>query len=124
MCSTFTARPEMNQTRRATPLPNREKNTPTQIMTKATETALALFALSAIYFALITGTIPTGEFVQREILPYLPWWALVTFGSYALGTLGWGVLTFKDKEGSYRELLQQIDEAKTFYKEKGLDLDE
>lgn len=92
-------------------------------MTKATETALALFAASAVYFAMATGTIPTGEFFQTEILPFLPWWALVTFGSYALGTLGWGVLTFKDKEGSYRELLQQIDEAKTFYKEKGLDLD-
>lgn len=93
-------------------------------MTKATETALAFFAVGAVYFALITGTIPTGELVQNEILPYLPWWALVTFGSYSLATLGWGVLTFKNKEGSYRELLQQIDEAKTFYKLKGLDLDE
>lgn len=92
-------------------------------MTKATETALALFAVSAIYFALVAGVIPTTELIHSEILPYLPWWALVAFGSYALGTLGWGVLTFKDKEGSYRELLQQIDEAKEFYHSKGVSLD-
>lgn len=93
-------------------------------MTKATEAAVALFALSAVYFAAYAGVIPTGQLIHDEILPYLPWWALVTFGAYALGTLGWGVLTFKDKEGSYRELLQQIDEAKAFYKTKGLDLDQ
>lgn len=92
-------------------------------MTKATETFVALFAVSAVYFALYTGVIPTGTLIHNEILPYLPWWALVTFGAYALGTLGWGVYTFKDKEASYKELLEQIDEAKAFYKTKGIDLD-
>lgn len=93
-------------------------------MTKATETAVAFLAVSAVYFAMYTGTIPVGETIHNEILPYLPFWALVSFGSYALGTLGWGVLTFKDKHESYKELLQQIDEAKVFYKQRGLDLDE
>lgn len=92
-------------------------------MTKATETFLTLFALSAVYFAAYTGVLPTSTKIHDEILPYLPWWALVTFGAYALGTLGWGVLTFKDKEASYKELLGQIDEAKAFYKEKGIDLE-
>ncbi|QBM85524.1 dolichyl-phosphate mannosyltransferase polypeptide 3 [Metschnikowia aff. pulcherrima] len=95
----------------------------TNIMTKATETFVAFFAVGAIYFALVSGLIPTGELIHDEILPYLPFWALVTFGAYALGTLGWGVLTFKNKEGSYRELMQQIDEAKAFYQSKGVDLD-
>lgn len=93
-------------------------------MTKATETAVAVFAVTAVYFALCTGVLPTGELVRNEILPYLPWWGLVTFGAYALGTLGWGVFTFQNKEASYKELLQQIDEAKVFYKSKGIDLDE
>lgn len=93
-------------------------------MTKATETFVALFAVSAVYFALVAGVIPTSEVIHNEILPYLPFWALVTFGAYALGTLGWGVLTFKDKEHSYKELLGQIEEAKDFYKKKGVDLDE
>lgn len=93
-------------------------------MTKATETGLVLFALSAIYFSLYSGVIPTSDKIHDEILPYLPFWALVTFGAYSLATLGWGVLTFKDKEGKYKELLEQIDEAKKFYKEKGFDVDE
>ncbi|EAZ63505.1 hypothetical protein PICST_51616 [Scheffersomyces stipitis CBS 6054] len=92
-------------------------------MTKATEAGLTLFAVTAVYFALYSGVIPTGQKIHDEILPYLPWWALVTFGSYALATLGWGVFTFKDKEDKYKELLVQIDEAKKFYKSKGLDLD-
>ncbi|ODV66511.1 dolichol-phosphate mannosyltransferase subunit 3 [Hyphopichia burtonii NRRL Y-1933] len=93
-------------------------------MTKATETALAFFALSAIYFALYSGVIPTSTLIHDEILPFLPWWGLVAFGAYALGTLGWGVFTFKDKEEKYKELLDQIEEAKAFYKTKGVDLDE
>ncbi|CAK7903276.1 hypothetical protein CAAN1_07S06700 [[Candida] anglica] len=92
-------------------------------MTKATETLLTFFAVSAVYFALYAGVIPTSDKIHSEILPYLPWWALVSFGAYALGTLGWGVYTFKDKEGKYKELLVQIDEAKDFYKKKGVSLD-
>lgn len=93
-------------------------------MTKATETALAFFAASAIYFALYSGVIPVPTKIHDEILPFLPWWALVTFGAYALGTLGWGVFTFKDKEDKYKELLIQIDEAKEFYKDKGISIDQ
>ena len=77
-------------------------------MTKATETGLTIFALSAIYFALITGVIPTPAKIHDEILPYLPWWGLVTFGSYALSTLGWGIVTFKDKEHKYKLKKQKI----------------
>ncbi|KAL7665893.1 Dolichol-phosphate mannosyltransferase subunit 3 [[Candida] zeylanoides] len=92
-------------------------------MTKATETVLAFFALSAVYIALYSGLIPTSEKVQNEIVPFLPWWALVSFGAYALATLGWGVYTFKDKKSKYEELLVQIDEAKAFYEKKGVSLD-
>lgn len=93
-------------------------------MTKATETGLLFFALSAVYFAFYSELFPSPTIFKQEILPFLPWWALVTFGAYALGTLGWGVFTFKDKEDKYKELLGQIDEAKSFYKSKGIDLDE
>lgn len=92
-------------------------------MTKATETGLTLFAISAIYYALWTKLIPIPELLHEEILPYLPWWALVSFGAYALATLGWGIVTFKDKEDKYRELVGQIEEAKGFYKSKGIELD-
>lgn len=92
-------------------------------MTKATEALLTVFALSAVYFGLYAGVLPSTAKFHDEILPYLPFWLLVSFGSYALGTLGWGVYTFKDKEAKYKELLGQIDEAKSFYKSKGVELD-
>lgn len=91
-------------------------------MTKATDTALTIFASCAVYFALYAFT-SSGTVFHDEILPCLPFWALVSFGAYALGTLGWGVLTFKDKKNKYEELLVQIDEAKEFYKTKGLTLE-
>lgn len=92
-------------------------------MTKATETGLTLFFLSAIYFALYTGVIPSPAKFHDEILPFLPWWGLVTFGAYALLTLGWGIVTFKDKKDKYEELKIQIEEAKAFYKSKGINID-
>jgi dolichyl-phosphate mannosyltransferase polypeptide 3 len=35
----------------------------------------------------------------------LPFWAIVSFGAYLLFSLGWGVLTFKDTEKAYDELV-------------------
>ncbi|CAK9440986.1 uncharacterized protein LODBEIA_P48550 [Lodderomyces beijingensis] len=92
-------------------------------MTKATEAGLTLFALLAVYFALYTQVIPSPQKFQQEILPFLPWWALVAFGSYALFTLGWGIITFKTKKDKYEELKVQIEEAKQFYRSKGIELD-
>ncbi|RLV89549.1 hypothetical protein JA1_005125 [Spathaspora sp. JA1] len=92
-------------------------------MTKATDAALALYTSVGIYFALYVGVFPLPQKIHDEILPYLPFWALVTFGAYALSTLGWGIYTFKDKEDKYKELVEQIDEAKQFYKSKGIELD-
>ncbi|KAI3402742.1 hypothetical protein KGF56_004416 [Candida oxycetoniae] len=89
-------------------------------MTRATDTGLKFFALSAVYFALYTRVIPSTDKFHDEILPYLPWWLLVTFGSYALSTLGWGIVTFKDKEDKYEELKAQIEEINAYYDSIGL----
>lgn len=91
-------------------------------MTKATETGVLLFFVSAIYFALISKVIPSPAIFHDEVLPYLPLWSVVSLGSYSLWVLGYRVLTFKDKPEKYQELLTQIDEAKAFYKSKGIDL--
>lgn len=93
-------------------------------MTKATEALLTVFAISSIYFGMYAKVIPTPEIFYNEILPYLPLWAIVSLGAYSLAVLGYRVLTFKDKPEKYKELLGQIDEAKAFYKSKGIDLDE
>lgn len=88
-------------------------------MTKAFETAVYAFAASAIYVALLTGTIPTSETFQSEVVPVIPWWSLVTFGCYTLFSLGYGVYVLEDKKDKYVELKAQIEEAKTFLKAKG-----
>lgn len=50
--------------------------------------------------------------IQVEIIPVLPWWALVTLGAYLLGRLGLGVLQFNDTEEAYKELTGQLDAAR------------
>lgn len=75
-------------------------------MTKATETALFFVVLVTLYAALWFGVIPVGETIHTEILPLLPFWSLVAFGSYSLGTLGWDILSFNDKPQKYKELKQ------------------
>lgn len=92
-------------------------------MTKFTETLLAAFTISAIYFSFFVGVIPTPTVIYEDVIPVLPWWALVSFGCYALGSLGYDVLVFKDKEAKYKELLVEIDEAKSFLKTKNVDVD-
>lgn len=91
-------------------------------MTKAYETAVYALTFSAIYFALSFGVIPTPEVFSTEILPVLPWWALVSFGCYALFEMGYGVFTLQDKEDKYIELKEQITEAKGFLKSNGVDV--
>jgi dolichyl-phosphate mannosyltransferase polypeptide 3 len=75
-------------------------------MTKATETIRALILVVLLYVALYVGAIPSSPTVQNEILPVLPFWVLVAFGAYTLGTLGWDVMTFNDKPEKHRELLK------------------
>ncbi|KAG5367125.1 Dolichol-phosphate mannosyltransferase subunit 3 [Yarrowia sp. B02] len=89
-------------------------------MTKATETAFFFVALIAVYAALWFGFIPVGEKIRAEIVPLLPFWLLVSFGSYSLGTLGWDILSFNDKPEKYAELKEQIKLAKADLKSKGV----
>lgn len=59
-------------------------------------------------------------FFQNEKLPF---WVLVSFGSYLLFKLGWGVLTFNDVPDAHKELLREIDLARVDLKSKGIDVD-
>lgn len=91
-------------------------------MTKAYETTVFALAISAIYFSLWVGILPTPTIFHDLILPVIPWWALVSFGCYALFSLGYGVYTLQDKKDKYVELKEQIVEAKTFLKANGVDV--
>ena len=90
------------------------------IMTKATETGIFLLALAALWALLYTAVIPLPDNERTEVEPVLPWWLLVSFGSYALFTLGYDVVTFNDKPEKYRELMEQIAAAKTDLRAHGI----
>jgi dolichyl-phosphate mannosyltransferase polypeptide 3 len=53
----------------------------------------------------------------------LPIWAIVSFGAYLLGKLGWGVLTFNDVPEAHDELMKEIETARRELKAKGVSVD-
>ncbi|KAF2271811.1 dolichol phosphate mannosyltransferas-like protein subunit 3 [Westerdykella ornata] len=93
-------------------------------MTRAQQTISIALLLSSLYLAIFTEIIPLPEKVQTEIVPVIPFWALVSFGSYLLFKLGWGVFTFNDVPDAHKELLGQIKEARAELRAKGVDVGE
>ncbi len=47
----------------------------------------------------------------------------MSFGSYLLFKLGWGVFTFNDVPDAYKELMGEIEIARKELKSKGIDVD-
>ncbi|KAK8044535.1 Dolichyl-phosphate-mannosyl transferase [Apiospora rasikravindrae] len=92
-------------------------------MTRAVQTiSLALLA-SSIYLALYLELLPLPELVQSEVVPVLPFWALVSFGAYLLFRLGWNVMTFNDVPEAHKELMAEIDLAKADLRGLGVSVD-
>ncbi|KAJ2962203.1 hypothetical protein NQZ79_g2595 [Umbelopsis isabellina] len=89
-------------------------------MTRVTEVATTAAIVIVTYLALVFELLPVPQTFQEEIVPVLPWWALVSFGSYCLGTLGWNVMTFGECPEAYDELMREIAEAKDDLRSKGL----
>ncbi|KAF8195129.1 dolichol-phosphate mannosyltransferase subunit 3 [Pholiota molesta] len=58
-----------------------------------------------------------------QILPVLPWWLLVSFGSYCLWSIGLGLVTLRECPEAYDELLGEITEAKNDLRAKGVSVD-
>jgi dolichyl-phosphate mannosyltransferase polypeptide 3 len=48
----------------------------------------------------------------------------VSFGSYLLFKLGWGVFTFNDVPEAHQELLSEIKQARQELRAKGVDVGE
>ncbi|KAF9328274.1 hypothetical protein BG006_008524 [Podila minutissima] len=91
-------------------------------MTRATEAATFFGIIATVYLALLFQLLPISlpETVQDFTLPVLPWWALVTFGAYSLGNIGYHVLTFRDCPEAYDELQVQIAQAQNDLRSKGV----
>ena len=47
----------------------------------------------------------------------------MSFGSYLLFKLGWGVFTFNDVPEAYKELMGEIDIAREELRRNGVDVD-
>jgi len=61
--------------------------------------------------------------IAEQILPVLPWWLLVAFGSYCLWSIGIGLVSLKECPEAYNELLVEITEAKNDLRTKGVTVD-
>ncbi|KAG0691689.1 dolichol-phosphate mannosyltransferase subunit 3 [Suillus ampliporus] len=82
--------------------------------------------LISIYLLVLFEVLPIPVIdagIVQEILPVIPWWLLVSFGSYSLWSLGWGVFTFRDCPEAYHELLQEINEAKNDLRSRAVTVD-
>ncbi|EON99252.1 putative dolichyl-phosphate mannosyltransferase polypeptide 3 protein [Phaeoacremonium minimum UCRPA7] len=89
-------------------------------MTRAQQTiSIALLLYLSLYLQLI----PLPDIIQQEIVPVLPFWALVSLGAYLLVRLGWGVFTFNDCPDAYKELMGEIELAKKDLRTLGVDVD-
>ncbi|KAI8391471.1 dolichol-phosphate mannosyltransferase subunit 3 [Radiomyces spectabilis] len=91
-------------------------------MTRATEAFTTLAIAVTVYIVLFLGLLPLPDVIQNKIVPVFPWWALVSFGSYSLGNLGWHIMTFSDCPEAYAELMTEIQAAKADLQSKGVSL--
>ncbi|KAJ6439812.1 dolichol-phosphate mannosyltransferase subunit 3 (DPM3) domain-containing protein [Purpureocillium lavendulum] len=92
-------------------------------MTRAQQTISLALLVSSLYFALYLGLIPLPALVQEQVVPLLPFWALVSFGALLLFRLGWGILTFNDVPAAHKELMEEIELAKTELRTLGVSVD-
>ncbi|KAI0323049.1 dolichol-phosphate mannosyltransferase subunit 3 [Amylostereum chailletii] len=95
-------------------------------MTRGTRVALWLSVFIVLYVLAFFSYIPV-PFVAPEqadqIIPVLPWWLLVSFGSYALWSMGHGLYSFRECTDAYTELLTEISQAKAELRDKGVAVD-
>jgi len=95
-------------------------------MARAHRFAALASVLSLVYilaaFSVLSVPLVSKD-VADQLIPVVPWWLLVSFGSYSLGTLGWGLFTFRDCPEAYNELLAEISEAKDDLRGKGVTVD-
>jgi dolichyl-phosphate mannosyltransferase polypeptide 3 len=97
-----------------------------------------------LYLALFLGLIPLPTKIQEDLIPYvrfaysqakdrnrhrsdhmiqLPFWAIVSFGAYLLGKLGYNVMTFHDVPEAHKELMAEIEIARADLKKMGVEVD-
>ncbi|KAE8133758.1 dolichol-phosphate mannosyltransferase subunit 3 [Aspergillus pseudotamarii] len=92
-------------------------------MTRAQQTLSVLLLVSSLYLVLYLDLVPLNETIQKEIVPVLPFYALISFGCYLLGRLGVAILTFNDVPEAHEELQKEIEQAKAELRRQNVDVD-
>ncbi|KAF3386304.1 hypothetical protein F1880_000029 [Penicillium rolfsii] len=92
-------------------------------MTRAQQTLSVLLLVSSLYLSLYLGLVPLNETVQTEIIPVLPFYALIVFGCYLLGRLGVAIFTFNDVPEAHAELQKEIELAKVELRKGNVEVD-
>ncbi|KAJ5108794.1 dolichol-phosphate mannosyltransferase subunit 3 [Penicillium angulare] len=92
-------------------------------MTRAQQTLSVLLLVSSLYLSLYLGLVPLNETVQNEVIPVLPFWAIICFGAYLLGRLGLAIFTFNDVPEAHAELQKEIEQAKVELRQGKVDVD-
>ncbi|PVZ98426.1 hypothetical protein BB558_005573 [Smittium angustum] len=93
-------------------------------MTRATKLGSIAGVSFLLWFIAITGIInlPFSETFNRNVVPIIPLWLLVSFGSYALCNIGYNLLTFRECPNEYHLLMEEINESKSFMRSKGVEV--
>ncbi|KAJ5605042.1 dolichol-phosphate mannosyltransferase subunit 3 [Penicillium lagena] len=97
-------------------------------MTRAQQTLSVLLLVSSLtvpqlYLSLYLGLVPLNETLQNEVIPVLPFYALIVFGCYLLGRLGVAIFTFNDVPEAHAELQKEIEQAKIELRQGKVDVD-
>jgi len=95
-------------------------------MARAHRVALIATITTVSYLLLLFNIFPVPLLdakIAEQILPVLPWWLLVAFGSYCLWSIGMGLVSLKECPEAYNELLVEITEAKNDLRTKGVTVD-
>ncbi|EPE05924.1 dolichyl-phosphate mannosyltransferase polypeptide 3 [Ophiostoma piceae UAMH 11346] len=92
-------------------------------MTRATQTLSVALLATSLYLSLYLELIPLPAIAQKEIVPVLPFWFLVTFGAIILARLGWGIFTFNDCPDAHAEIVAEIELAKKDLRKLGVSVD-
>ncbi|WWC97489.1 hypothetical protein V866_004370 [Kwoniella sp. B9012] len=95
-------------------------------MSKGTQSLTFAIPSIILYFLALLHVLPVpllSQEIADQILPVLPFWVLVAFGSYSLSSLGLGLVRFHDTPEAYESLLREISQAKDELRDHGVSVD-
>ncbi|OQD64430.1 hypothetical protein PENPOL_c007G08632 [Penicillium polonicum] len=85
--------------------------------------AWLLLTIDQLYLSLFLGLVPLNETVQTEVIPVLPFYALIVFACYLLARLGVAIFTFNDVPEAHAELQKEIELAKVELRQGKVEVD-